>query len=408
VVGSHLPVAPTHVSGVPGLMRALARELPDRHVRAVELAPDQSPAVIARLLADETLDPAGPVSVAYRDGTRVTRRVAKGAPLDTEAPALPFDAGSVIVLTGGAQGITARAALAIGQATGCRLELLGRSPAPGEQEDPRTARAADRPALRRVLAEMGEGRTPAEVEAACDRIMAAREIRATLEALRGIGCPATYHSVDVRDHQALQRVLADVRRRHGRIDAVVHGAGVLDDRLVCDKTDDGFDRVFATKVDAAHSLIAQLQHDVRLLVLFGSVSGVFGNRGQVDYSAANHALDELAGRLDGAEGRRVVSIDWGPWSGTGMVSAELEREYARRGIGLVDPEAGVRALLHEMGTLPGEPAQVVIMRAEPEAFVDRRERQPVTWPAAARRPQRPGPRPDASEGLTLEDLTERE
>jgi NAD(P)-dependent dehydrogenase (short-subunit alcohol dehydrogenase family) len=413
-VGPPQPAVPTLVSGVPGLMRALARELPDRHVRAVELTAEQSPVVVARLLADETLDPAGPVSVAYRDGTRVTRRVAKGTPLATDTPALPFDAGSVVVVTGGARGITARAAVAVAQATGCRLELLGRTPLPAESEDPRTAAATDRAALRRALVEVGELRTPAAIETACDGIMAAREIRATLRTLRDLGCPTTYHSVDVRDRSALHRVLQDVRRRHGRIDAIVHGAGVLDDRLAGGKTDEGFDRVFATKVDAARTLLAQMQHDVRLLVLFGSVSGVFGNRGQVDYGAANDALDELANRLDGADGRRIVSIDWGPWAATpdgsgngrGMVSPELEREYARRGVGLVDPESGVRALLHEMATLPGEPAQVVVMRAEPEAFVDRRERQPVTWPAATRHdPTRP--RHDASPGLTLEDLTER-
>jgi NAD(P)-dependent dehydrogenase (short-subunit alcohol dehydrogenase family) len=316
------------------------------------------------------------------------------------------------VMTGGARGITARAALAVARATGCRLELLGRSPLPSEHEDPRTAVANDRTALRRALVETGELRAPAEVEAACDQIMAAREIRATLGALRGLGCTATYHSVDVRDATRLHQVLADIRSRQGRIDAIVHGAGVLDDRLAGDKTDEGFDRVFATKVDAARSLLAELELDVRLVVLFGSVSGVFGNRGQVDYAAANDALDELAVRLDGVDGRRVVSIDWGPWQGTGMVSPELEREYARRGVGLVDPDTGVRALLAEMATLPGEPAQVVVMRAEPAAFVDERDRTPVSWPAAASRSAgATGPagarRADLPAGVTLEDLTER-
>jgi NAD(P)-dependent dehydrogenase (short-subunit alcohol dehydrogenase family) len=323
----------------------------------------------------------------------------------------------VVVLTGGARGITARAAIALARTTGCRLELLGRSPLPAD-EDPRTAAAPDRTALRRALIATGELRTPSEIEAACDRIMAGRDIRSTLQALSEEGVPTAYHAVDVRDGEALGRVFGDIRARHGRIDAIVHGAGVLDDRLARDKTHAGFDRVFATKVDAAAHLFAHLGEDVRLVVLFGSVSGVFGNRGQVDYSAANDALDEIAARFDGVEGRRVISIDWGPWGGTGMVSAELQREYARRGVGLIDPEEGVRALLNEMATLPGEPAQVVVMRAEPEALDGRPPIAPGTWtPLGAEvavddeHDPEPGDGvvagPGRAEHITLEDLTER-
>jgi NAD(P)-dependent dehydrogenase (short-subunit alcohol dehydrogenase family) len=244
--------------------------------------------------------------------------------------------------------------------------------------------------------------------------VAARDIRATLHTLSELGVPTTYHGVDVRDGEALGRVLDEIRARQGRIDAVVHGAGVLDDRLARDKTHAGFDRVFATKVDAAGHLLKHLGDDVRLVVFFGSVSGVFGNRGQVDYSAANDALDELAVRFDGVEGRRVISIDWGPWGGTGMVSPELQREYARRGVGLIDPDEGVRALLTEMATLPGEPPQVVVMRAEPEALDGRPPCAPGTWTPTdveIDEPCEPGEAVVAGTGsadhITLEDLTER-
>jgi hypothetical protein len=142
---------------------------------------------------------------------------------------------------------------------------------------------------------------------------------------------------------------------------------------------------------------------VRLVVFFGSVSGVFGNRGQVDYSAANDALDELARRHNRAGGRRIISIDWGPWGGTGMISPELGREYARRGVGLIDPEDGVRALLAEMAAPPDAPAQVVVMRCEPKALegpAPDATAGETAGPAAA--PLEPEP---AGEGLTLAALT---
>jgi NAD(P)-dependent dehydrogenase (short-subunit alcohol dehydrogenase family) len=208
-------------------------------------------------------------------------------------------------------------------------------------------------------------RSPAEIEAACNRIEADREMRQTLEALRQL-CPSVdYVSADVRSPE-FGALLDDLKERHGRLDGVIHGAGVLDDHFIRDKGLDGFDRVYGTKVDGARAILAR-REGMRFVALFGSVSGVFGNRGQVDYSAANDALDTLARSLDGEHGCHVVSIDWGPWGGGGMVSPELEREYARRGIGLVEPEDGVVALLNEVASASG-PSQVVVMRGAPEAF----------------------------------------
>jgi len=128
-----------------------------------------------------------------------------------------------------------------------------------------------------------------------------------------------------------------------------------------DKGVESFERVFRTKVDGATNLVSGLRSDLRFLVLFGSVAGVFGNRGQADYAAANDALDSLAQRWSGQFRGRVVSVDWGPWAGAGMVSAELEREYAKRGVGLIGVEDGVACLLRELAWGPRNVSQVVYM-----------------------------------------------
>ena len=51
-----------------------------------------------------------------------------------------------------------------------------------------------------------------------------------------------------------------------------------------------------------------------------------------------------------------------------MVSAELEREYARRGVGLIEPAEGVAALLRELAAPAPAPAQVVYFCGELSAF----------------------------------------
>ncbi|MEV5571935.1 SDR family NAD(P)-dependent oxidoreductase [Spirillospora sp. NPDC052269] len=354
--------------GLRGLVRALAREFPDAVARAVDVDPKEDPRKIAEHLALELAGGDGRTVVGYSNGTRTTPRVRR-ADLDGEATAPPgLDAGSVVLLTGGARGITATAARALARRTGCHVELIGRTPPPSGPEDPVTVPAADMTALRGVLAR--QGGTPAEIDAAARRVLAEREIRTTLADLRDAAASVRYHVADVRDAEAVRAVVADIRARHGRLDGVVHGAGVLEDRLLADKTPDSFDRVYGTKVDGFRALLDALASGGEatpppgFVVAFGSVSGVFGNRGQTDYAAANDALDSLghawAARLPG----RVVAIDWGPWAGGGMVSPELEREYARRGIALITPDAGVDCLLRELSH--GRDAQVVYMCGEAE------------------------------------------
>lgn len=91
------------------------------------------------------------------------------------------------------------------------------------------------------------------------------------------------------------------------------------------------------------------------------MAGVYGNRGQTDYAAANDALDGLAHSWAESFPGRVLSVDWGPWAAEagGMVTPELERAYARRGIPLIDPTAGTAAFLAELSH--GTDVQVVLM-----------------------------------------------
>jgi NAD(P)-dependent dehydrogenase (short-subunit alcohol dehydrogenase family) len=259
--------------------------------------------------------------------------------------------------------------VALARSTGCSLELVGRSPLPDAPEPDDLRAAGDEPAIRRVL--IGRGmRTPAEIEAECARVLGAREIRTTLSALEDAGVKVSYHAADVRDPSALASVVQDVYARHGRLDGIVHGAGVIEDRVLADKTPESFRRVFDTKVRGAAALLGSLRDDRPFVVFFTSVSGAFGNRGQVDYAAANDALATWAWSLAGHRGPgggRVLAVDWGPWADTGMVSAELEREYARRGVGLVGADDAIDRLMAELSVAGGEP-EVMVARARVGRF----------------------------------------
>jgi NAD(P)-dependent dehydrogenase (short-subunit alcohol dehydrogenase family) len=135
----------------------------------------------------------------------------------------------------------------------------------------------------------------------------------------------------------------------------VFAAGVIEDRLIAEKTAESFQRVYGTKAAGAATLLAALEElptGPGFAVLFGSISAVLGNRGQADYAAANDALESLCADWSARTGHRALTVHWGPWAPTGghtgMVSPELGREYARRGVRLIDPEEGTAALLREL------------------------------------------------------------
>ena len=381
---------PTPGLGIRGLARTIAREYPNADVRAVDIDLADPPERIAEHLLAGLGSPrrhSGPV-VGYMNGTRSDLRVvaadfarpseeALPATLRAAASALGLTADSVVLITGGGRGITAACAAALAGATHCRIELLGRTPLPEGTEAPETAAAPDAAALRASLARRST--SPAEIEATVRRILAAREVRSTVTRLGASAASVRYHAADVTDPGAVRRVVDDIRARWGRLDGIIHGAGVLEDRLLADKTPESFARVFATKVDGARALLGALAGEppIGFFALFGSVSGVFGNPGQADYAAANDALDTLArmwsGTREGRVAHRVVALDWGPWTSRagGMVTPELEREYARRGIALISAEHGATALLSELAWGDPQHCQVLYLGGgdDPFAFI---------------------------------------
>jgi len=362
--------------GLRGAIRSLAREYPDMLVRLIEIE-DATGENVGRVLVEELL--AGgrePVVLWGATGRRAPTLVesALGVLANTgagpagegasEAAALGLDRDAVVLLVGGARGITARFAATLAATSGCRLELLGRTTLPTEPEDPATAVARDRAQLRAVLAR--QGIPMAQVDAAAGALLAAREVTATLTELTALGSAAHYRAVDAADPTALSRAAKEVHATYGRLDGVVFAAGVIEDKMFAEKDARSFARVFATKADGARALLdtlGELPDGPRFTVLFGSIAAALGNRGQVDYAAANDALESLGARWSRRTGGRCLTVHWGPWAPHGihggMVSEDLARDYARRGIRLIDAEAGTGALLRELAWGPESLRSVV-------------------------------------------------
>jgi len=154
--------------------------------------------------------------------------------------------------------------------------------------------------------------------------------------------------------------------RHGRIDGVVHGAGVIEDKLLADKASDSWSRVVDTKVIGLLLLQKHLvPQSLKFLCVFSSVAGRYGNSGQSDYATANELMNRLCAQLRDRWQHKVNvnALCWGPWGatkfGAGMVTADTEAKFAEKGVRLVSASLGRRLFRRELARAAGTPIEVV-------------------------------------------------
>jgi NAD(P)-dependent dehydrogenase (short-subunit alcohol dehydrogenase family) len=271
---------------------------------------------------------------------------------------------SVFLVSGGAKGITAKCTIKLAQQYPCKFILLGRSELL-ETEPDFAQDCFDEATLKKRIMEYllskGEKPTPISVQKIFNQISSNREIKQTLAAIQQAGGQAKYINVDVTDTLTLNQKITSAVAQIGEITGIIHGAGNLADKLIEKKTEQDFEKVYTAKVQGLENLLAcvkpnQLEH----LVLFSSVTGFYGNIGQSDYAIANEILNKSAHSFKQKYPQcHVVAINWGGWD-SGMVTPQLKKEFAKRGIDIIPVEAGTQMLVNELHPAYHNTTQVVI------------------------------------------------
>lgn len=275
-----------------------------------------------------------------------------------------LDKNSVVLITGGAKGITARCAIRLAEEAGCKFILAGRSallPAePGWADGARNPDDLQKAALAHFKAQ-GEKVSPKELQRAIGQVVSAREINVTLDAIRSLGGEAIYIAADVTDQKSFSEKVRKAEDQLGQVSGVIHGAGNLADKKIENKTGSDFDLVVNTKVRGLNSVLKSVDlQKLKFMVLFSSVAGFFGNAGQADYALANEVLNKSAHILrKSLPDCRVIAFNWGPWD-SGMVSPQLKKYFATRGIPLINTDQGVETLVSAITANEPPAAQVVV------------------------------------------------
>jgi 3-oxoacyl-[acyl-carrier protein] reductase len=137
----------------------------------------------------------------------------------------------------------------------------------------------------------------------------ADKLQETVEAIAAAGGTAEVHPCDVTDSAAVNALFDLLAEKWGQIDIVVNNAGITKDTLIPRMSDEQWDDVIATNLRSvflftrAASLVMMRKRSGRIINI-SSVSGLFGNPGQANYSASKAGIigmtrtvaKELAGR----------------------------------------------------------------------------------------------------------------
>ncbi len=321
--------------GLLGLFLSAAQEYPSVQFRSLEIdsTTDLRAALHGALDRRCTV-----VEMIHRNGRLLTSEGQVAPVVFSASSSLSIKPGDVVVISGGATGISA---------------LLARSLAPFM---PRLV------FLGRTVLEHG---SDSETSAVGRR---RAEIARNLAELRYVGIEASYHSCDVSDSEAVRRVMGDVVSRYGRIDGIIHGAGLLRDGLLCQMPPDEFSPVIDVKFLGAWNLFsAAEQSGLRFFIGLSSAAAIQGNPGQANYAAANRMMSELLRTLRRKNNDILCkALMLPPVEGTGMAEdAELRELLKLKGVGYIHGNELAGLFCRELFIASADDDWVLFMRKLP-------------------------------------------
>jgi malonyl CoA-acyl carrier protein transacylase len=315
------------VEGMLGMFLSAAQEYSSVQFRTLEI--DQTADLRAALSG--ALDRGyAAVEMIYRDGNVFTSE-GHAAPSSFQNLSNPtLNPGDIVVMSGGASGISSHLARAL-VPFGPRIVFLGRTSL--DTSSPR-----------------------------------ATEIHQTLADLHASGIEATYYTCDVTDSKAVDDCLSKVVKRYGKIDGIIHGAGVLRDGFLDQMTPDDFSIVANVKFLGAWNLFSAAQKaGLKFFVGLSSVAAIQGNPGQTNYAAANRMMSALIRYLSCQnKAVRFKALMLPPIEGAGMAEdPEVREMLKRKGVGYIHINELAGLFCRELFVASADDNWVMFMRGLP-------------------------------------------
>lgn len=376
-----------------GFMKSLSREL-DGPVCRIINTDEVNLYKALRQVEIELGHPGGEVEVCYREGTRNTFTLAPVENLaKDDRPCL--DSDSVVIATGGARGVTAVLVEELLERYGCRVIALGRT---DPCAAPENVRSMDEQAFKEYEAQFyrdelarNKDRKIRDIKREYLAYRAANEVSQVTRRLQSISGKYEYQSVDITSEKAIDEVVEAAYRKYGRVDLVLHGAGIQVSTALTRKSLSDFRKIIATKLGGlSHLYKACEKYRKGKRIHFHILTSVFsymGNDGQPDYGAANEAMNRIAACMDSPEeGTYWSSMAWLGWAGIGMTrDSEFAALAAARRLRGVTKEEGQQIFAAIMKGTPTTPINVLLADGEIDYYkVAIQTSPPAALPSAPR------------------------
>jgi len=279
----------------------------------------------------------------------------------------PLQETDVLLVSGGGRGVTSSCIIELAKRTKCTFVLVGRSPIlPEHDDDEETAKFTELKDMKNLFARrfkaQGHKGGFAAIEKKARAVLGQREILGTMEKIHATGNRVFYYACDVNDRDSMQVTIAKIQKEVGKITGVVHGAGIVSDSKIWNKEMKSFCRVFDTKYKGLNHIMDNVDKTaLKLLVMFSSLSGYFGNDGQIDYVSGNEYMDKYAYYIRNRYPNcRATAINWGAWKGGMMYTDSLYIDtLMERGYILIPLEVGANYFANDF--LMGLPSTQILI-----------------------------------------------
>ena len=353
-----------------GFMKSLSRELDGPFCRIIN-TDEVNLYKALRQVEIELGHARGEVEVCYKRGARSTFTLAPVENLAQDAQ--PYlDSDSVVIATGGARGVTAVLVEELLRRFGCRVIALGRtepSLLPAEVRD------MDEQGFQNYEAQFYKDRLMRDKTRKIKDLKreyldyrAANEVSQVTRRMLAISEKYEYHGVDITSESAVGELVKSIYQKYGRVDLILHGAGVQVSTALTKKSLSDFRKIIGTKLGGlSHLYKACEKYGKGQRTHYHILTSVFsymGNDGQPDYGAANEAMNRIAASMNSAESY-WSSMAWLGWAGIGMTrDSEFAALAASRKLRGVTKEEGQQIFSAMMNGAPAVPINVLLADGE--------------------------------------------